>query len=53
MIADPTLCARYETLKRDLAVKYKDEREKYTAAKSEFIAEVLAMVGAPPKRKGA
>jgi GrpB-like predicted nucleotidyltransferase (UPF0157 family) len=37
----PDLAAEYETLKRDLAVKYRDQRERYTASKSDFVARVL------------
>jgi GrpB-like predicted nucleotidyltransferase (UPF0157 family) len=40
--ADPGLAERYEELKRDLAVRFADEREKYTAAKTEFVRGVLA-----------
>jgi len=40
--ADPDLARRYEELKRDLAVRYADQREKYTAAKTEFVRGVLA-----------
>jgi len=39
--ADPELAARYEALKRELAVKYKDQREQYTAEKTSFIRAVL------------
>jgi len=39
--ADPALARRYEDLKRALAAKFAEEREKYTAAKTDFIAEVL------------
>ncbi|WP_081809506.1 GrpB family protein [Mycobacterium sp. URHB0044] len=39
--ADPTLTARYAALKRDLAAQYADDREAYTAAKSDFIRAVL------------
>ena len=49
--ADPELRERYESMKRDLATKYKDERAKYTAAKTDFIAEVLASVGAPALKR--
>lgn len=51
LIADPDLRERYERLKRDLAKRFGGEREKYTAAKSEFIEAVLANVGAPPSRR--
>jgi GrpB-like predicted nucleotidyltransferase (UPF0157 family) len=35
--ADPSLIADYATLKRTLAAKHTDNREAYTAAKSDFI----------------
>jgi GrpB-like predicted nucleotidyltransferase (UPF0157 family) len=35
------LTARYAALKRDLAAQYADDREAYTAAKSDFIRAVL------------
>jgi GrpB-like predicted nucleotidyltransferase (UPF0157 family) len=35
--ADPTLAARYEALKHDLAILYADDREAYTGAKTGFI----------------
>lgn len=44
--ADPDLARRYEELKRDLAARYADEREKYTAAKTEFVRGVLARLAA-------
>ncbi len=34
---------RYEQLKRDLAAKFHDQREKYTASKTDFVSEVLRM----------
>jgi GrpB-like predicted nucleotidyltransferase (UPF0157 family) len=39
--ADPSLTANYTELKRILAAKYADDREAYTAAKSDFIPTVL------------
>jgi GrpB-like predicted nucleotidyltransferase (UPF0157 family) len=39
--ADPTLTADYAALKRVLAANYADDREAYTAAKSDFIRAVL------------
>lgn len=48
--ASPDLARRYEELKRDLAAQYANEREKYTAAKTDFVASVLRAVGAPPPR---
>jgi GrpB-like predicted nucleotidyltransferase (UPF0157 family) len=39
--ADPTLTADYAALKRVLAAKHTDNREAYSAAKSDFIRTVL------------
>lgn len=39
--ANPILTADYAALKRVLAAKHSDDREAYTAAKSEFIRTVL------------
>jgi GrpB-like predicted nucleotidyltransferase (UPF0157 family) len=39
--SDPTLTADYAALKRVLAAKHTDDREAYTAAKSDFIRTVL------------
>ena len=33
----------YAALKRDLAVRYRDDREAYTAGKSEFVRETLSL----------
>lgn len=40
--ADPGLVARYAAVKREAARRHCDDREAYTAAKSGFVAEVLA-----------
>jgi len=40
--ARPELARRYQKLKYKLAETYKDDREAYTAAKTEFISSVLA-----------
>jgi len=45
------LARRYEELKRDLAAKYADQREKYTGAKTDFVDDVLRSVGAPTVRR--
>lgn len=37
------LAERYEGLKRELAARYRNDREAYTEAKRDFIAEVLAL----------
>lgn len=42
----PHLRDEYETLKRTLAERYRDQRERYTASKTEFVARVL---GLPPE----
>lgn len=34
---------KYEELKKDLAVKYADDRKKYTASKNEFINEIIKL----------
>lgn len=39
--ADPKLAAEYAILKRDLAERYREDRETYTEAKGEFIRAVL------------
>lgn len=39
--ADPTLAARYGSLKRELARTHAHDRAAYTAAKAPFIAAVL------------
>nr|WP_298687470.1 GrpB family protein [uncultured Dongia sp.] len=40
--AHPLDARRYEQLKRELAVRYATDREAYTAAKEDFICEILA-----------
>jgi GrpB-like predicted nucleotidyltransferase (UPF0157 family)/GNAT superfamily N-acetyltransferase len=39
--ADPSLAREYAALKRDLALRFGDDREAYTEAKSDFIAAAL------------
>jgi GrpB-like predicted nucleotidyltransferase (UPF0157 family) len=39
--ADPELAAEYAALKQDLAARFRDDRDGYTDAKSEFIGKVL------------
>jgi GrpB-like predicted nucleotidyltransferase (UPF0157 family) len=39
---DPELSERYAVLKRELASRYREDREAYTEAKSAFIAAALA-----------
>lgn len=43
--AHPADTARYATLKRDLAERFKSNRDAYTAAKTEFIQAMLARGG--------
>jgi GrpB-like predicted nucleotidyltransferase (UPF0157 family) len=45
--SDAGLCERYAALKRELAVRHRDDREAYTEAKAGFIAAALASI-APP-----
>ncbi|WP_431984735.1 GrpB family protein [Streptomyces qinglanensis] len=40
--ADTALAGRYAVLKRDLAVRFRDDREAYTKHKAPFVREVLA-----------
>lgn len=41
---------RYADLKRDLAAKYHDQRERYTASKTDFVKEVLGLDEEPKSR---
>jgi GrpB-like predicted nucleotidyltransferase (UPF0157 family) len=45
--ASEQLRERYERLKRDLAAKFHDQRERYTASKTDFVQEVLELDTAP------
>jgi GrpB-like predicted nucleotidyltransferase (UPF0157 family) len=49
--ADPGLAREYAALKRMLAERFPDDREKYTDAKSEFIRRHVQ--SAPPPRQSA
>jgi GrpB-like predicted nucleotidyltransferase (UPF0157 family) len=40
----PEAAKRYEALKLDLARRYRDDREAYTAAKEDFVREILTKV---------
>lgn len=40
--ADASLATRYAALKRDLAARFRDDREAYTRHKAPFVREVLA-----------
>jgi GrpB-like predicted nucleotidyltransferase (UPF0157 family) len=42
--AQPKLAREYELLKRELAARFRDDREAYTEAKAGFVREVLARV---------
>ncbi|MCB9991464.1 MAG: GrpB family protein [Rhodospirillales bacterium] len=42
--ADPVLAKAYQDLKYDLAAKYRDDRDGYTEAKTEFIKKVISLV---------
>lgn len=42
--ADPALRRRYAALKRELAARYRTDREAYTAAKSDFVRTVLSQL---------
>lgn len=46
--SDQVLAGDYSALKQYLAQKHRNDREAYTRAKSEFIAEVLAANGVQP-----
>ena len=48
----PADAARYGTLKRELAGRFKTDREAYTAAKGEFIEQVLAKAETLPRGEG-
>lgn len=37
----PQEASRYEKLKRELAVKFRDDREAYTKGKSDYVAEIM------------
>lgn len=41
MIEHPEYIRKYCDLKQELAIKYADERSKYTAGKNEFITSVI------------
>lgn len=43
--AHPDAVRDYAALKRQLALKHRDDRDAYTNAKSEFIAGILALAG--------
>jgi GrpB-like predicted nucleotidyltransferase (UPF0157 family) len=42
----PLDALRYSTLKQDLALKFRNDREAYTDAKTAFVAEILSRAGA-------
>jgi len=41
LLKHPEIVQQYETLKKDMALKFKEDRKKYTAAKNEFIQNIL------------
>jgi GrpB-like predicted nucleotidyltransferase (UPF0157 family) len=45
LIRHPGIAAQYETLKRDLASRYRCDRKAYTESKNEFIRNILLEVG--------
>jgi GrpB-like predicted nucleotidyltransferase (UPF0157 family) len=45
LLGDPDLAAQYASHKSELAAAYANDRERYTAAKGEFIARVLDRTG--------
>ncbi len=45
LIRHPDVAAQYETLKKDLAIRYRCDREAYTESKNEFVQNVLLEVG--------
>jgi GrpB-like predicted nucleotidyltransferase (UPF0157 family) len=48
LIAHPDAATRYTALKHELARRYRTDREAYSEAKSEFVAEILRLAGAAP-----
>lgn len=47
--AHPAEAARYAALKRDLAVRYRADREAYTEAKGDFVREIMEKARAETK----
>lgn len=47
LIQNPTEAKRYSELKKELAKKFSDNREQYTAAKEKFVQEVLGKTKRP------
>jgi GrpB-like predicted nucleotidyltransferase (UPF0157 family) len=45
LICNPDIAAKYETLKKSLAIQYRCDREAYTESKNEFIQTVLLEAG--------
>ena len=41
LLSHPEAAFRYSKLKKDLAIKFKNDREAYTNAKTEFVEEIL------------
>jgi GrpB-like predicted nucleotidyltransferase (UPF0157 family) len=45
LIRHPDVAAQYETLKKNLAIRYRCDREAYTESKNEFVQSVLLEAG--------
>ena len=43
LLEHPEIIEQYENLKKDMALKFKEDRKKYTAAKNEFIQNILKL----------
>ena len=41
LINNPDELKAYENLKKELAIKFKDDRKSYTASKNEFITDII------------
>lgn len=48
LLADPSLDDAYAALKRDLAARHLTDRERYSAAKADFVCTVLEQSAARP-----
>src|SRR5262249_44016208 len=49
--SDPALRQDYAALKDQLAERYRNDRDGYTAAKAEFVQTVLKRAGAAPSKR--
>lgn len=50
LIAHPLKAREYETLKKSLLPRYRNDRDAYTGAKSEFVRSILRAAGLPDKK---